>query len=57
MPRSAWGQLYERLGRADEARQSYNRLLALWNDGDRDPIALEEARGGLAKLTTATSGS
>ena len=44
------GEVYERLGRADAARASYERLVALWKDGDADLIALNEAKTRLARL-------
>ena len=44
------GELHERLGRPDEARKSYERLLATWKDGDADLVALIEARARLARL-------
>jgi tetratricopeptide (TPR) repeat protein len=44
------GELYERLGRTDAARQRYQQLLATWKDGDADLVALKEARERLAKL-------
>ena len=44
------GELYERLGRPDQARKSYERLLATWKDGDADLVALIEARARLARL-------
>jgi len=43
------GALYERVGRQDAARQSYERLLVLWKDGDADVVALKEAKARLAK--------
>jgi tetratricopeptide (TPR) repeat protein len=44
------GELYERLGRSDQARQSYERLLALWKEADADLVALKEARAHVSKL-------
>ena len=44
------GELHERLGKPDAARASYERLLAIWKDGDADLVALNEARAHLAKL-------
>jgi len=46
------GAVYERLGRADAARQTYDRLVAMWKDGDADLTALKEARARLEKLNT-----
>jgi hypothetical protein len=44
------GEIYERLGRADEARRKYEALVKIWKDGDSDLVALTEARARLAKL-------
>jgi tetratricopeptide (TPR) repeat protein len=44
------GELLERLGRRDEARQLYERLLALWRDGDRDLVLRKEAQARLAAI-------
>jgi tetratricopeptide (TPR) repeat protein len=44
------GELYERLGRPNDARKSYERLLTLWKDADSDVVALREARAHLAAL-------
>jgi tetratricopeptide (TPR) repeat protein len=44
------GDVYERLGRVDAARASYERLLTLWKNGDADLVALNEAKTRLAKL-------
>jgi tetratricopeptide (TPR) repeat protein len=45
------GEMYERAGRADAARRSYEQLVALWKDGDADLVVLAQARSRLAKLT------
>jgi tetratricopeptide (TPR) repeat protein/predicted Ser/Thr protein kinase len=44
------GELYERLGRPDAARASYERLLAIWKDADADLVTLNEARAHVSKL-------
>ncbi|HMD33875.1 MAG TPA: tetratricopeptide repeat protein, partial [Vicinamibacterales bacterium] len=44
------GELYERTGRPDAARQRYEGLLALWKDGDADLVARKEAVARLARL-------
>jgi tetratricopeptide (TPR) repeat protein len=47
------GELYERVGRADAARQMYQRLLAIWKDGDQTLVARKEAETRLAALSAA----
>jgi tetratricopeptide (TPR) repeat protein/predicted Ser/Thr protein kinase len=42
------GELYDRLGRPDEARQTYERLLQLWKDADTNVIALTQVKARLA---------
>ena len=44
------GDIYERLGRPDDARRKYEALLKLWKDGDPDLVALKTARAKLAKV-------
>jgi len=44
------GELYERTGRPDAARQRYEDLLALWKDGDPDIVTRHEAAARLARL-------
>jgi tetratricopeptide (TPR) repeat protein len=44
------GELYERLGRPDAARQSYERLLGTWKNADADLVGLKEVKARLAKL-------
>jgi tetratricopeptide (TPR) repeat protein len=44
------GEVYERLGKPDSARASYEQLIALWKDGDADLLALKEARDRRARL-------
>jgi tetratricopeptide (TPR) repeat protein len=45
------GDIYERLGRPDEARRKHEALVKMWKDGDQDLVALKTARGKLTKLT------
>jgi tetratricopeptide (TPR) repeat protein/predicted Ser/Thr protein kinase len=45
------GDIYERLGRSDEARRKHEALVKMWKDGDQDLVALKTARGKLTKLT------
>jgi eukaryotic-like serine/threonine-protein kinase len=47
------GELYERLGRAGDARRTYEQLLTIWKDGDSQIAARTEAEAGLAKLGAA----
>jgi tetratricopeptide (TPR) repeat protein/predicted Ser/Thr protein kinase len=42
------GELYDRLGRPDAARRSYERLLLLWKSADANVIALAQAKARLA---------
>lgn len=44
------GAIYERLGRGDAARRTYDALASYWTGGDDDLIALKEARTRLATL-------
>jgi tetratricopeptide (TPR) repeat protein/predicted Ser/Thr protein kinase len=43
------GAVYERLGRPEAAREVRARLLALWQDGDDDLLALREVRARLPR--------
>lgn len=49
------GEIYERLGRADEARRKYEALVKIWKDGDPDLVALKDARARLAIKGTAAA--
>jgi eukaryotic-like serine/threonine-protein kinase len=42
------GELYNRLGRPDEARRSYHRLLLLWKEADANVTALTQVKARLA---------
>jgi tetratricopeptide (TPR) repeat protein len=42
------GELYDRLGRPDAARRSYEQLVLLWKNADANVIALTQARARLA---------
>ena len=44
------GELYERLGRAGDARKAYEQLLTIWKDADPQLTARAEAEARLAKL-------
>ena len=43
------GEVYQRLGRLDAARERYARLVALWKDGDSDLVALREVKARLSR--------
>jgi tetratricopeptide (TPR) repeat protein/predicted Ser/Thr protein kinase len=45
------GEVYERLNRPADARTQYERLLALWKDGDPDLKLRAQATAGLGRLT------
>jgi len=47
------GDIYERLGKPESAKASYDRLIALWKDGDADLVALKEARERAGRLGVA----
>jgi len=49
------GGLYEKLGRTDYARRTYQELVDLWVGGDSDLVALRQARAGLTRLGASTS--
>ena len=44
------GDVLERLNRPDAARQTYEKLLALWKDGDQDLTLRARALAGLARI-------
>jgi tetratricopeptide (TPR) repeat protein len=46
----ALGDIYERLNRPGEARKMYERLLALWKDGDANLVTRNRARERLRAL-------
>ncbi len=50
------GQLYERLGRTDDARRLYTSLLDRWKGGDRDIVLRKAAQDRLARLARASGG-
>ncbi len=48
---AALGALYERLGRVDQARALYEKLIAQWKDADADVVVLREVRARLKALS------